>query len=143
MKFNTLLKAGTLAFDIMNHQSTQALSGLVRNGIKRRAPAHKATTVKTGEEKRSKEPSLLDQFLGTTTAPQHPMQHLGGQQAMRQPTPFRRPGTMAGTHRTIYQIPQQPLPTEHIKKALQYVTPENMQKAMQWHGIIKSFISKE
>ena len=36
MQIKTLLKAGTLALDIINHQSTQSLSKLVQNGVQRR-----------------------------------------------------------------------------------------------------------
>ncbi|MCI0181877.1 MAG: hypothetical protein OWR52_04855 [Acidibacillus sp.] len=143
MKFNTLLKAGTLAFDIMNHQSTQALSGLVKNGVKRRAPHLGSSALKTEDKAGAqKEPSLLDHFLGAS-APHHPTTHMSGHSAMRANYPFSHQGHGATSNRSIYHVPQQPLPTEHIKKALKYVTPENMEKAMQWHGIIKSFISKE
>ncbi len=158
MKVNTILKAGTLAFDIFNHKSTQALGGLVRNGIKRRSSAFgvPSTIGKAPEETEAvhtesrAEPSFLDRLF---TPPSIPMQRMPQHPSIHHPGPHSGPrhapygGGFQGAYRGPYAnqrvTPTQPLPTEHIKKALKYVTPENMQKAMQWHGIIKSFISKD
>ncbi|PWI57158.1 hypothetical protein [Sulfoacidibacillus thermotolerans] len=142
MKFNTIVKAGTLAFDILNHQSTQALSGLVRNGVKRRVAGKSIPFAKSGKSaKAQKEPSLFEHFLGIDRPPypMHPMHSHPG--LPHNPHPYH--ASRMVPPRSVYQVPQQPLPTEHIKKALKYVTPENMQKAMQWRDIVKSLISKE
>lgn len=36
--------------------------------------------------------------------------------------------------------PFTPLPVRHIAK---YVTPENLKKAQEWHGIIRSFLDRD
>ena len=99
MQIKTLLKAGTLALDIINHQSTQSLSKLVQNGVQRRV---------------------------TNNREQRP--------------------AVAMTRKAQQQLPTMmtaPLPVEPVKKALKYVTPENIQKAIQWQEIVRSFITKK
>ena len=162
MKVNTILKAGTLAFDIFNHKSTQALGGLVRNGIKRRrgvlggvlgappASGNGAEKIQTNESETRAEPSFLDRLLAPPVMPeqrlpQRPFPGSHGHRGGPYHAPYGggTPGVYRGPHTNRGLAHQQTLPSQHIKKALQYVTPENMQKAMQWHGIIKSFISKD
>ena len=99
MQIKTLLKAGTLALDIINHQSTQSLSKLVQNGVQRRVTNN-----------REQRPAVT-----MTRKAQQPL-----------------PNMMTA-----------PLPVEPVKKALKYVTPENIQKAMQWQEIVRSFITKK
>ena len=155
MKVNTILKAGSLAFDIFNHQSTQALGGLVRNGIKRRSSALGAPRAggqsTAGTQAAAADPqtapSFLDRLFTPPAMPQHrthqrsPVLPHGG--FPYAPRGVRSQGPHGGPYAHPQFIPAQTPPSQHIKKALQYVTPENMQKAMQWHGIIKSFISKD
>ena len=155
MKVNTILKAGTLAFDIFNHQSTQALGGLVKNGIKRRSSTfgaphsdgQSAAATQAGAAEPQTAPSFLDRLFTPPAMPRQRMpQRPPGQQRGGFPyAPYgaRSQGPHGGPYAHPQFIPVQTPPSQHIKKALQYVTPENMQKAMQWHGIIKSFISKD
>lgn len=121
MKIGTLLKAGSLALDIVNHQSTRQLTGLVSSGIKRRGFLQQGVLPRaTGAL-----PGAADQV--------HAHRHPGAEPR----TPNARPSR------------PQPVPLREqwpdipVKQALKYVTPDNMKKAMQWHGIIKSFIEKD
>ncbi len=45
-----------------------------------------------------------------------------------------------GHPRVQSQDPFSPLPVRHIAK---YVTPENLKKAQEWHGIIRSFLDRD
>ncbi len=114
MQIKTLLKASTLALDIINHQSTQSLSKLVQNGVKRR--------VNVNKEQHSSAPMPRS---ATSTA-----------------------STRTHTRQPVHRVPPSPpmmtapLPVEPVKKALKYVTPENVQKAMQWQEIVRSFFTK-
>ncbi len=120
MKLGTLLKAGTLAVDIINHKSAQQLSDLVRSGVKRRADLYRSQT----GEPAAKQPSAPKPYANSLYN-----QAMGPRQQGKPP---------AKPHITPSQMPNVP-----IKQAMKYVTPENMQKAMQWHGIIKSFFDKK
>lgn len=115
MQLKTLLKAGTWALDIVNHQSAQSLGKLVQNGVKRRVASSNAPQ------------------------PSAPAHH-GGMNPAHHPHPSR-PAYRQAPHTPA--LMQAPLPTEQMKKALQYVTPENIQKAMQWQEIVRSFLTKK
>lgn len=109
MKIGTLLRAGSLAVEIFNHQSTRQLSTMVKKGMERRG--------------------LWDTFAGQAQG--------AATRSPAQGTSARVAGPPAGS-------PSTPAPTNlPIRKALQYVTPENVQKAAQWHGILKSLIDKK
>lgn len=115
MKIDTLLKAGGLAVDIFTQQSTRQLSGLVRNGIRRRADLYRNQAAL-----QPKVPTSVPR-TASSTAGRPPA-----------PTPYR-------AMPVVEQWPNR----DHLKKAMQYVTPENFQKAAQWHGILKSLLSKD
>ena len=121
MKIGTLLKAGSLALDIFNHQSTQQLTGLVSNGIKRRGllpqgalPRKTAALPETANQGQTRRPAMT-----AHRAPEGPPRQ-----------------TQTG-------VQQEQWPNIPVRQALKYVTPDNMKKAMQWHGIIKSFFEKD
>lgn len=116
LKIGTLLKAGSLALDIFNHQSTRQLSGLVSNGIKRRGFLQQGNAAPQGG---GAAPAAATRNSQSTGA--------------RQPQ-------AAASHPARQQEQWPNLP---VKQALKYVTPDTMKKAMQWHGIIKSFIEKD
>ncbi len=121
MKIGTLLKAGSLALDIFNHQSTQQLTGLVSNGIKRRGFLQQGILPR-------------DSAHLPEAASQVQARRRTGQ---AQAAPGGRPQKPHAGQQTG-QWPDLP-----VRQALKYVTPDNMKKAMQWHGIIKSFIEKD
>ncbi len=121
MKIGTLLKAGSLALDIFNHQSTRQLTGLVSNGIRRRGLMPQGNLMTQGGNPFSK-------------AGAQPVQSA----ALRLP---RVEKTAAAPRSKAWQ--QEQWPGIPVRQALKYVTPDNMKKAMQWHGIIKSFIEKD
>lgn len=109
LKIGTLIRAGGLAFEIMNHQATRQLSGLVKNGMKRRGLWQEQDADRAADGVRARPAA------GTAMRANGP--------------PASRAAPANG------QWP--PVP---VKKALKYVTPENVQKAKEWHGILKSFI---
>ncbi len=113
MQIKTILKASTLALDIINHQSTQSLSKLVQNGVKRRVSMNKEQPT----------PPPMHRSMPSTASSR--VQH-------RQSARKQQPSAMMSA----------PLPVEPVKKALKYVTPENVQKAMQWQEIMRSFFTK-
>lgn len=116
MKIGTVLKAGSLALEIFNHKSTRQLSGLVKNGIQRRG--------------------LWDSIQGRpliAPTPAKPVDSLRSRPHTRPPS-----GRLPAAAHALPDWPKEPL-----KKALKYVTPENAQKAAQWHGILKSFLDKK
>lgn len=127
--------------DIYNHQSAKQLGSLVKGGIERRSRTPQAP-VSTGKENAEKEAGLgsmlWSSIMGQPTA-QPPLRagmrpYPSGayrQQGMRRPPATPTPDMM------------QYDPLVPIKKAMKHVTPDNMQKAMQWHGILKTFLSKD
>ncbi|KYP79517.1 hypothetical protein [Ferroacidibacillus organovorans] len=128
MKLDTFLKASALALDVFHNQSTKQLSGLVRNGVKRRMdryagpPQGDAT-----QQPRRSAPTAQ-------TIPHKPSANVRQSSSM---TPFRQQAPY------VRQPMFDPRATEHVKKAMRYVTPENAQKVAQWHSIFKSFLSKD
>jgi len=120
MKITTLLKAGSLAMEIYNNKSTRQLGSIVRGGLERRGhlPGQGGAMRSSQEE-------------ATSVTP--PARSPATQKRGLQQWPYRQqPPEMAPYN-----------PIVPLKKAIKHVTPDNMQKAMQWHGIIKSFIAKE
>lgn len=96
MKIATLLKAGGLAFDVINHPSTQQLTKIVHGGIRRRANSGQS-----------------------------------GQPLLR--------GHEA--HALLRSRLVEPQRQASMGDLLKHVTPENFEKARQWHGIIRSFFN--
>jgi hypothetical protein len=98
VKIATLLKAGGLAFDVINHPSAQQLTKIVHGGIRRRASAAPGA----------------------------------------QPFPHGR-----DAHALVRGRLVEPPRQASVGDLLKHVTPENFEKARQWHGIIRSFFSTE
>lgn len=71
----------------------------------------------------------------------HRRKHLFAQDGARAPTPAKGGKTAPpGASRSGNGDAD---PWTPIRHALKHVTPENAEKALQWHGIIRSFLSKE
>lgn len=131
--------------DIYNHQSARQLGSLVKGGIERRAKTPQVPTT-TGKESTDKDQGLGSMLwsglMGGQTA--HPAMRTQPARAYphgpyrQQGGPVRRPPSYQHTTGAGDYDPLVP-----IKKAMKHVTPENMQKAMQWHGIMKTFLSKD
>ena len=128
MKIGTLLKAGSLALDIFNHQSTQQLTGLVSNGIKRRGFLQQGVL----PQRAAAPQATANQATAHQAQPGARSRPMAAGQARALPPQQPQPG-----------LPQGQWPDLPVRQALKYVTPDNMKKAMQWHGIIKSFIEKD
>ena len=102
MKIATILRAGSLAMDIVNHQSTQQLHGLVRKGLHRRLAQ---------SEPRAKQPS--GQPRSTASHFPEPKHH-------REDPIF---------------VP--------MRNVMKYITPENIKRAQEWHGIVRTFFDNK
>ncbi|MCY0900773.1 MAG: hypothetical protein OWU32_01135 [Firmicutes bacterium] len=123
MKISTLLRAGSLAMDIYNHQSARQLGNLVKGGIERRRSTPEAAKVGTAH----RSSKATTQTRARTSGP---YRQQGGRSL---PTGY----PSSSFHQELSD------PLVPIKKAFKHVTPDNVQKAMQWHGIIKSFLAKD
>jgi hypothetical protein len=127
MKIGTLLRAGGLAVEIFNHPSTRQLSSMVRKGMERRG----IWDALAGQ-------SRAGQIRSQETAVRGSGSSAGGQTRPNAGGLHASPLAPGGLHAS--PLAPEGLP---IRKALQYVTPENVQKAAQWHGILKSLIDKK
>jgi len=123
MKISTLLRAGSLAMDIYNHQSARQLGNLVKGGIERRRSLPETSRAATATRGGKGSTQALARSSG-------PYRQQGGRSLP--------PGYPAPSFHQELSDPLVP-----IKKAIKHVTPDNVQKAMQWHGIIKSFLAKD
>lgn len=128
MKLDTFLKASALALDVFHNQSTKQLSGLVRNGVKRRMDRI-ANSPQSGVVKQSQHNS----------SPAQPVTRQLNANARQNPSMPPLQQQMPYVRQPMFD----PRATEHVKKAMRYVTPENAQKVAQWHSIFKSFLSKD
>jgi hypothetical protein len=124
VQFGTLLKIGSLAMNVLQHGPFKELSGLVGKGVQRRIQANPSEqTPQDGHH------PYLPPYSG-----HHPGMHPFSQPMYGHfpPAPVRRspsrkaPGQQGG------------LPT-HPREFMKYITPENAQKLLQWHGVIQEF----
>lgn len=132
--------------DIYNHQSARQLGSLVKGGIERRArtPQPPAASAKETTDKEEGLGSMLWSSIMGQAKP-HPMRGPQPRAGVRPPAggPYRQQGVMR--HPAMMHRPEMTeySPLVPLKKAMKHVTPDNMQKAMQWHGILKTFLSKD
>lgn len=119
MKIGTLLRASGLAVEIFNHPSTRQLSSMVRKGMERRGIWN----------------VLAGQLPAAAPSPPQTA-------AVRGARSYG--GGQSRAHGASGQHTPRPAPDGlPIRRALSYVTPENVQKAAEWHGILKSLIDKK
>jgi hypothetical protein len=103
MKIATILRAGSLSMDIVNHQSTQQLHGLVRKGLHRRL-SQRTTQIE--------QPSRGGRHSTTSHFPE-------------------------SKH---HQVDPIFVPMRNVMK---YITPENIKRAQEWHGIVRTFFDNK
>lgn len=123
MEINTLIKLGSLALNVLQHQPFRELTSHISKGIHRRMnkmssplPPWPVTP-----------PSIPPLFPERPPYPGgfHPYPHA------RRPTVDPWYGYGQG------RIPsRQQMPSRNI---LQYITPENAKKLLEWHGVIKEY----
>jgi hypothetical protein len=122
MQLNTLIKIGSLAMNVLQHAPVKELSGLIGKGIHRRMQARPKENIPPAWH------HPIPPYPPGAHPQSHPFPHplYGHVPPARRNTGQAKPGQPAGG----------PL---HPREFLKYLTPENANKLMQWHGVIQEF----
>lgn len=129
MQFNTLMKIGSLAMNVFQHDPFKQLTSIIGKGVQRRIKQTPGNVLPRQSTPHFPPPYGdhygIPPYYHPGYGPTPPFPS-GRKAAQKHPSNQKHPAQQGG-------FPPQP------HELFKYVTPDNAKKILQWHGIIQEF----